>query len=118
MTALRTTQMPDLSAELRGIDTGYRAAKPCMLALLDRIAHINETVVALPKKIAVRVDTARIVRGCAAEPAVHQQRHKACEKLQHSNLTCEAVPAFELPLACLHSAGVVHSAGGGASQPR
>ena len=53
MTALRTTQMPDLSTELRAIDTGYRAAKPCMLALLDRIAHINETVVALPEKIAV-----------------------------------------------------------------
>jgi hypothetical protein len=45
--------MPDLSAELRGIDTGYRAAKPCMLALLDRTAHINATVVALPDKIAV-----------------------------------------------------------------
>ena len=54
MTALRTTQMPGLSAELRGIDTGYRAAKPCMLMLLDRIAHINETVVALPNSIAVR----------------------------------------------------------------
>jgi hypothetical protein len=58
MTALRTTQMPDLSAELRGIDTGYRAAKPCMLALLDRIAHINETVVALPDKIAVGANIA------------------------------------------------------------
>lgn len=45
--------MPELSAELRGIDTGYRAAKPCMLALLHRISHINETVVALPDKIAV-----------------------------------------------------------------
>lgn len=51
---LRTQQMPDLSAELRGIDTGYRAARPCMLALLARIAHINASVVALPDSIAVR----------------------------------------------------------------
>jgi hypothetical protein len=65
MTALRTTQMPDLSAELRGIDTGYRAAKPCMLALLDRIAHINETVVALPDQIAVSgVSCGKIMQLC------------------------------------------------------
>lgn len=52
---LRTSQIPHLSGQLSGVDSGYRSARPCMTALLDRIIHINATVVELPGDIAVRL---------------------------------------------------------------
>ena len=52
-TSLRTVQIPPISAALLSVDQGYRAARPCILALIARMEHVNATVVALPEAIAV-----------------------------------------------------------------
>lgn len=43
-----------MAAELRLVSTGYTAARPCLLALLARIEHVNDTVLELPSNINVR----------------------------------------------------------------
>ena len=51
---LRVRQLSQLAAELTSIDTGYRDVQPCIQALLDRVAHVNSTVLELPASVTVR----------------------------------------------------------------
>jgi len=48
-------QLPYLITDLTGQSSGYTATQPCMDTLLYQIEHINETVIALPAAMSVRV---------------------------------------------------------------
>ena len=51
--SLRVVQLPRLASQLRTVDSGYRNVHPCIDALLTRVAHIDDTVIALPASVTV-----------------------------------------------------------------
>ena len=51
---VRTVDIPQVVSDLDGLDSGYRAAQPCIMALLARVALITTNVIALPASAAVR----------------------------------------------------------------
>ena len=48
-----TATLPLLSAYLLGAAANYTDARPCMVALLARLQHINATVIVLPASLGV-----------------------------------------------------------------
>ena len=48
-----TATLPLLSAYLLGAAANYSDARPCMVALLARLQHINATVIVLPASLGV-----------------------------------------------------------------
>ncbi len=51
---IRTAAIPQLVADLDGLDSGYRGVQPCITALLARVALIDQNVIAIPSSAAVR----------------------------------------------------------------
>jgi len=51
---IRTAAIPQLVADLDGLDSGYRGVQPCITALLARIALIDQNIIAIPSSAAVR----------------------------------------------------------------
>ena len=52
---IRTADIPQLVADLDGLDSGFRGVQPCIAALLARVALVNANVIAIPASTAVRI---------------------------------------------------------------
>ena len=69
--------MRTLSSTLRALQSGYAAAAPCMLQLLERVDHVNRSVLALPPGLRGDVELLRQAKvgGCCGHSGRASSRH-------------------------------------------
>jgi hypothetical protein len=69
--------MRTLSSTLRALHSGYAAAAPCMLQLLERVDHVDRSVLALPPGLRGDVELLRQAKvgGCCGHSGRASSRH-------------------------------------------
>ena len=81
--------MQAISATLRALQGGYAGAAPCMLQLLERVDHVNQSVLALPAGLRGDVELLRRAKvggrsrhsghaSCCLQGTVHKACWRCC----------------------------------------